>query len=408
MGYRKYVGLVTFVTLAFVHFSQADLLKVCVDTAACHTGGDANSVCAKKGETGGDDNGNCICNGTYKANVAGDACIVKALLQTCTNNAACQNTQSGGDAHAVCAKVGETGGDADGNCICNGTYKANIAGDACIAKALLQTCANNAACQNTQSGGDAHAVCAKVGETGGDADGNCICNGTYKANIAGDACIAKVLLQKCANNAACQNTQSGGDAHAVCAKEGETGGDPDGNCICNGTYKEKANACVVKAVSELDCKPADTDSTTGGTAVCKAVDAHANCPAGTSKCACNNGYKQDTTNVNTCVKVLGGTCSGSSSCTGADNSECSATSSKCVCVTNYIEDSSICKKALGQTCTKAEECVTNADCATTCKCSSGYINTGGLCALPSSASSVWMTTRVVVSSPLIYVLRLIY
>lgn len=87
------------------------------------------------------------------------------------------------------------------------------------------------------------------------------------------------------------------------------------------------------------------------------------------------------------AKVLDDTCSpptggAADECT-VDNSECKT--DKCVCKIDFIRENGACPKALGQPCTKAEECVTNSKCdgaaesSKTCTCKDGFFTEDGLC-----------------------------
>ncbi|XP_060559345.1 cell death abnormality protein 1-like [Ruditapes philippinarum] len=75
--------------------------------------------------------------------------------------------------------------------------------------------------------------------------------------------------------------------------------------------------------------------------------------------------------------------------TGGAADECAVTNSecktdKCVCKDGFIKENSACPKALDQTCTDTNECVTNSKCdgedgSKTCTCNDGFFIKEGLC-----------------------------
>ncbi|XP_060556696.1 adhesion G protein-coupled receptor E1-like [Ruditapes philippinarum] len=86
------------------------------------------------------------------------------------------------------------------------------------------------------------------------------------------------------------------------------------------------------------------------------------------------------------AKVLDETCTppatGVTDECSVDNSECKP--DKCVCIDGFIKENGACPKALDQTCTDTNECVTNSKCdgddgSKTCTCNDGYFNKEGLC-----------------------------
>ncbi|XP_060565241.1 multiple epidermal growth factor-like domains protein 10 isoform X2 [Ruditapes philippinarum] len=103
------------------------------------------------------------------------------------------------------------------------------------------------------------------------------------------------------------------------------------------------------------------------------------------KCGCKSGYKNKD---DTCLKILGTSCSTTSDCNDPPNADC--LKSKCSCKATYVEENGVCPKAAGQNCSTITDCGLNASCdkvGSPCKCKDGFVASSGLCAKPSSAVS---------------------
>ncbi|XP_060586315.1 cell death abnormality protein 1-like [Ruditapes philippinarum] len=121
-------------------------------------------------------------------------------------------------------------------------------------------------------------------------------------------------------------------------------------------------------VSAVVCQNAGTE--------CDNID-HADC-GDTQKCKCNAGYKEDTNDGSTCVKIIGGSCSGTAACPGDANTVCK--NSLCVCADDYVEKTNVCTKPRVSSiaCPTGSECdnIDHSTCDTPthkCKCGAGYV-----------------------------------
>ncbi|XP_060585277.1 prion-like-(Q/N-rich) domain-bearing protein 25 [Ruditapes philippinarum] len=167
--------------------------------------------------------------------------------------------------------------------------------------------------------------------------------------LTGHICCAALGTTCDANNAQTVCTE----ANADCSS---------GKCSCQTNFVEEKGHCL-KAVGQQCAAATECVS-------------NADCD---TTCKCKEGLV-DTNGL--CAKPLGTTCDANNAqtvCTEA-NADCS--SGKCSCQTNFVEENGHCLKAVGQQCAAATECVSNADCDTTCKCKEGLVDTNGLCAKP--------------------------
>ncbi|XP_053384606.1 cell death abnormality protein 1-like isoform X2 [Mercenaria mercenaria] len=265
--------------------------------AAVCEGVNANAECP-------DGTTKCACKSGYKQDPAAANTCVTAISETgCDPDNA--DPSSGGA--AVCKGVDDNAVCPAGKdkCACKSGYKQHAVVNSCVKAAVSETACTPSSNDATTGGA---AVCKTV-DTNAECVSSttkCACKSGYKEGSPDKStCVPKPVSETTCNPSS--NDATTGES-AVCKKVDSNAECLTGatECACKSGYKEgspNSNTCVLKSISETDCNPAEDDDKTGGAAVCHAVDANAECPTGTTKCACKSGYKQDTTNVNTCVTV---------------------------------------------------------------------------------------------------------
>lgn len=298
----------------------------------------------------------CSCNDGYIVVTTGDTaglCVVQDAA--CSDTVACGDTTNYVCSSSKC-KVRADGSKTD----CQSTN------DYCVPNAACSTTTCNCNSGYIHSSG----LCTVLGA---DCSSNA-CGDTDNYVCESDACVVKANGQAtscsaddhCPSNAAC-TTQAG-------------------TCSCDATYKEDAGLCIL--VIGSTCESASDCSALSNTQCYKLLSF---CTKGI--CSCDTGYsgadcttlgydKACSTSTDKCATSLG--------------LACDSGTTKCACDTDgetYRSEVGKCtnKKILGEECSGAGtgDCytTTNAECDTTCKCSSGYVQDGQTCRRPYAGGS---------------------
>ncbi|XP_052812068.1 multiple epidermal growth factor-like domains protein 11 [Mya arenaria] len=343
----------------------------------------SNSACASN---------TCTCTATTHSEETSTKLCKKALGQSCTATSDCENNIS----PVVCDTT-----------LASPVCKIGVGGACGV---VTDKCTTNSACDGGSS--------------------LCACSANYPA--LGTLCVGE-LTQSCVNDAGC--ISNAGCVSSACACS--SGYVATGNTACKGDYGTAcsvASPCdtATNTLAVCDntgfCKIKAGSSCAGNTDKCVSG---ASCDGGTSNCACNSGYTQDATPA-LCLGDAGTTCTASTDCDqvtvalvcdltvsspvcrkkltdcGADTTNCVANNAcsggTCNCATGFSEDgttflceggvdstcdnqydcdantgivcdtsSSKCKKDVAASCS-ANQCITNAECASCslCACLDSY------------------------------------